>query len=81
MTGMTTQPPAKQPSRNRLALILVIAVYPVITIVLYALAPFTDGWAVWQRTFLVAPIMVAVMVYTLIPFVQRNFRNFLAPQA
>ena len=68
----------KAPSRHRLALILILAVYPVITAVLYALGPFTEGWSVWQRTILVAPIMVAVMVYGLIPFVQRNFRPFLA---
>lgn len=69
--------PSRAPSRHRLAVILVVAVYPVITAVLYALGPFTHGWPVWQRTFLVAPIMVAVMVYALIPFVQRSFRAFL----
>lgn len=70
-------PHPRAPSRHRLALILIVAVYPVITAVLYALGPFTPGWSVWQRTILVAPIMVGVMVYGLIPFVQRNFRPFL----
>lgn len=69
---------AKPPSRHRLALILVVAVYPVITAVLYLLAPVTEGWQLWQRTVLVAPIMVGIMVYTLIPFVHRNFRSFLS---
>jgi antibiotic biosynthesis monooxygenase (ABM) superfamily enzyme len=74
---MSDPKPVKAPSRHRLALILVVAVYPVITAVLYALGPFTESWHVWQRTFLVAPVMVAAMVYGLIPAVQRNFRRFL----
>lgn len=67
----------KAPSRHRLALLLVVMVYPVITTVLYGVGPFTQSWSLWQRTFLVAPIMVGVMVYGLIPFVQRTFRGFL----
>lgn len=68
---------AKAPSRHRLALVLVFAVYPVITGVLYAIGPFTDGWTIWQRSMVVAPTMVAIMVYGLIPFIQRNLRTFL----
>lgn len=69
----------RPPSRHRLALVLVVAVYPLITGLLYALGPLTQGWSLWQRTILVAPIMVAAMVYGLIPFVQRNLRAFLTP--
>jgi antibiotic biosynthesis monooxygenase (ABM) superfamily enzyme len=69
--------PVKAVSRHRLALVLVIAVYPLITAILYALAPLTDGWSVWQRTLVIAPAMVGIMVYALIPFVHRTFRSFL----
>lgn len=74
---MPDPPQPRTPSRHRLALILVLTVYPVITAVLYGLGHFTQEWSVWQRTLLVAPIMVGVMVYGLIPFVQRTFRSFL----
>lgn len=72
---------APRPSRHRLAMVLVFAVYPLITAVLYALAPITAGWSTWQRTILVTPIMVLAMVYGLIPFVQHQFRAFLAPMS
>lgn len=71
------EPAPRAPSRHRLALILIVAVYPVITSVLYLLGPFTDGWSVWQRTIVIAPVMVGVMVYGLIPFIHRTFRPFL----
>jgi antibiotic biosynthesis monooxygenase (ABM) superfamily enzyme len=74
-------PAPPKPARHRLAAILVVAVYPVITALLYGITPVTEGWTLWQRTLLVAPTMVVVMVYALIPFVQRQFRSFLAPQA
>ena len=65
------------PSRHRLALLVLVGVYPLITAIIYAVAPFTAGWEVWQRNLLVAPIMVAAMVYGMIPFIQTRFRAFL----
>ncbi|WP_309085573.1 hypothetical protein [Chelativorans sp.] len=68
-------------SRLRFAFILVFGVYPLITGLLYVVFPLTDGWALWQRTLLVVPIMVACMIWGLIPAVQRFFRGFLNPPA
>ena len=73
---MTNQPPDRLPSRHRFALVMVLAVYPVITAVLYALAPFTQDWATWQRTMLIAPIMVLSIVYAVAPGVQWGLRKY-----
>lgn len=65
------------PNRNRMALLVLIGVYPIITAILYLVGPLTAGWQVWQRTLVLAPLMVVVMVYGLIPVIQARFRSFL----
>jgi hypothetical protein len=49
------------PLRFRFALLVVIGIYRLITAMLHGLAPLTFGWAVWQRTLLIAPLMVAAI--------------------
>lgn len=66
-------------SKPRFALLVLIGTYPLITAVLYVLFPLTVGWAVWQRTLIVAPLMVSVMIWGLIPTVQKVFRGFINP--
>ena len=58
-------------SRYRFTVVLAIVVYPLITAILYAVAPFTEGWSIWQRTLVVAPVMVITMVWGVIPAVHR----------
>lgn len=41
--------------------------------------PLTDGWQIWQRTLLIAPLMVALLIWGLIPTVHRRFGGFLNP--
>lgn len=66
-------------SRPRFALMVLLGVYPLITALLYIIMPLTDGWTIWQRTLLIAPLMVSAMIWGLIPAVQRVFRGFLNP--
>jgi len=66
------------PSRVRLAMLLVVAVYPLITTLLYILTPLTDGWAVWHRTLVIAPIMVCSIVFLVSPTIQRHFGWYVA---
>jgi antibiotic biosynthesis monooxygenase (ABM) superfamily enzyme len=66
-------------SRPRFAVLVLLGVYPVITALLYVVFPLTDGWTIWQRTLLVAPMMVATMVWGVIPAVQMLFRGFVNP--
>lgn len=67
-------------SRRRFALLVLIGVYPLITALLYLIFPLTDGWLIWQRTLVIAPLMVMIMIYGLIPGVQKAFRSFLNPK-
>lgn len=84
MTDSTTAPAAARPAapsaaaRARLALLVMVAVYPLITAIIYAVAPFTEGWPVWGRNFIVAPLMVVAMIYFVIPTIQKRFGRFIA---
>lgn len=66
-------------SRPRFALLVLLGVYPILTAILYLVAPLTQGWTTWQRTLLTAPMMVAIMVWAVIPTVQKRFRAFINP--
>lgn len=66
-------------SRLRFALLVLLGVYPLITAILYVVFPLTQEWQIWQRTLVIAPPMVSIMIWGLIPGVQRMFRGFLNP--
>lgn len=72
--------PANVPfmARTRLALLVLVAVYPVITGLIYLVGPFTSDWPVWERNFIIAPLMVIAMVYFIIPTIQARFGRFVA---
>ena len=70
-------PAPRKLSKLHLALALLLPVYPLITAILYIVLPLTDGWTTWQRTALIAPIMVFAMVFVITPFVQKRFANFI----
>ncbi|TIT03528.1 MAG: hypothetical protein E5W72_02640 [Mesorhizobium sp.] len=76
---MTSTAAATRFSRPRFALLVLAGVYPLITAILYAVFPLTEEWEIWQRTLVIAPLMVSIMIWGLIPGVQRMFRGFLNP--
>lgn len=76
---MTTTLTPTRFSRPRFAFLVLLGVYPVITAILYLIFPLTVGWPVWQRTLLIAPLMVAIMIWGVIPSVQSQFRSFINP--
>ena len=65
-------------ARARLALLVLIGVYPLITAIIYAVAPFTEGWLIWERNIVIAPLMVVAMIYFVIPTIQKRFGKFIA---
>lgn len=67
-----------RPSKLRLATIMLIAVYPLITAILYIVLPLTNGWPTWARTLLIAPVMVASITYIIAPLIQRHLGWFIA---
>lgn len=74
---MSAVKPSGQFSRLRFAAAVLAGVYPVITGLLYLVLPLTEGWAIWERTIVIAPIMVTVMVFVLIPAIQRRLAFWL----
>ncbi|MEN8837036.1 MAG: hypothetical protein ABF243_03740 [Celeribacter marinus] len=72
---MTT--PTRKPSRLRFAAFVFCGVYPLVTATIYALAPLTTGWEIWQRNLIMVPIIVICMVYGIIPFIQRRCGRWL----
>lgn len=72
---------ARRFSRPRFAALVLAGVYPLITALLYLLLPILQGWAIWQETLLIAPLMVAMMVWGVIPTIQTRFRAFINPLA
>jgi len=72
-----TNSPSRKLSKLHFALALLLPVYPLITAILYIVLPLTDGWTTWQRTALIAPVMVFAMVFVITPFVQKRFANFI----
>lgn len=68
---------ALRPARSRQFLVTLIGVYPIITLILYLVLPLTAGWPIWQTTLIVAPTMVAIMVFWLIPQIQKRFSGFI----
>jgi antibiotic biosynthesis monooxygenase (ABM) superfamily enzyme len=76
---MTTSLAPTRFSKSRFALLVLIGVYPVITVILNLIFPLTVGWSIWQRTLIIAPLMVTIMIWGVIPVVQKQFRSFINP--
>ena len=70
-----------QPSRPRLALLIGLGVWPVITALLYLIRPISQGWPLWLTTLALTPAMVIIMVWGLLPAIHRLFGGFLRPKA
>ncbi|MBK1795345.1 hypothetical protein JHL21_12645 [Devosia sp. WQ 349] len=65
------------PARVRLALLLTIAVYPLVTLGLYALGPLTQTWELWQRTLILVPVVSSSLAILISPFINRRFAKFI----
>jgi len=72
--------PRPVPSKFRLALLMLAAVYPFVTAILYILMPLTENWPLWARTAVLAPVMVFSIVYGIAPVIQRRFAWFILRQ-
>jgi antibiotic biosynthesis monooxygenase (ABM) superfamily enzyme len=65
-------------SRLRMALIMTVFVYPIVTLYLYILMPLTAGWEMWQRSLVLVPFMATTIVLLIVPFITRRFGAFIA---
>lgn len=65
-------------SKLRMALVMTLAVYPVVTLYLYILMPLTPGWDIWQRSLVLVPFMATTIVMLIVPFISKRFGAFIA---
>ena len=65
-------------SRLRMALVMTLAVYPIVTLYLYILMPLTPGWEMWQRSLLLVPAMATTIVLLIVPLIGKHFGGFIA---
>jgi antibiotic biosynthesis monooxygenase (ABM) superfamily enzyme len=73
---MTPLSPRKL-SRVRYAAALTIGAYPVITGLLYGLGPIIAEWPIWEKTLAIAPLMVPLMVWGVIPLTHFWFHRLI----
>ena len=62
-TPSSTQP--RKPNRPRFSFFVFLGVYPLVTALIYALAPFTAEWHIWQRNLVMVPMIVGSMVFVI----------------
>lgn len=65
-------------AKLRMALVMSLAVYPVVTLYLYILMPLTPGWTMWQRSLILVPFMATTIVLLVVPSITRFFGAFIA---
>lgn len=68
MSNSITVPP---PSKHQLAVMIWIAVLPTLLILNYALGSLIGDWPVAGRTFVLATVAVPIVIYGLMPQIQR----------
>jgi uncharacterized protein len=76
-----TQPRPSAPPRYKVAVIIWLAIYPALTVTLVLLGPILEPLPLYLRTFVVTAFLVPIMVYLLIPGMQRLFANWLRPES
>jgi len=77
---MSEPPPPHGPlSRPRLALAMMLGVYPIITGLAYLIFPLTPDWPIHARTLVLVPLMVLSVVYVVTPAVHRVAGRWLRP--
>ncbi|MCE1237244.1 MAG: hypothetical protein LWW93_12920 [Hyphomicrobiales bacterium] len=69
------------PPKVRFALCVMLGAYPLITAILFALAPVTGDWPIALRTLVIVPMMVSGMVFGIIPLVHRWAGGWIAAGA
>jgi antibiotic biosynthesis monooxygenase (ABM) superfamily enzyme len=77
-SAVDNRPPGPVP-RYKMAVIIWLAIYPALTITLALLAPVLNPLPLFLRTLVVTALLVPIMVYVLLPTMQRLFATWLRP--
>ncbi|GAA0992252.1 hypothetical protein [Subtercola frigoramans] len=73
-TTATAKPSApKPPSVHARALITWIAIFPLVTVGFFAIAPFASDWNPVLRAFVLSVVVVPVAVYLVVPQLMRLY--------
>lgn len=65
-------------SRARMALLMSLAVYPVVVTYAALISFLTPGWEFWQRSLLIVPLLATTIVFFIVPFLTTRFGGFIA---
>ena len=74
---MSTGQKRDETPRWRFAIIVWIAIFPMITLTQYLLDPLIKDWAIWQKTLLLTLIEIPYAVFFALPILQGVFKGFL----
>lgn len=66
------------PARARMALLMSLAVYPVVVGYATLISVFTPGWEFWQRSLIMVPLIATTIVFFIVPFITTRFGAFIA---
>lgn len=65
-------------ARARMALLMTLAVYPIVVVYATVIGMLTPGWEFWQRSFILVPFMATTIVFVIVPFITTRFGTFIA---
>ena len=65
--------PPSQPSVHARAVITWIAIFPLVTLGFFAIAPFANNWNPVLRAFVLSVIVVPIAVYLVVPQLMRGY--------
>ena len=68
------------PPKHKMALVTWLAVFPLITLVNYLLAPRLEWMPIWLRSAIISALLVTLMTSAVMPFMTRRMAKFLYPE-
>jgi uncharacterized protein len=82
LPGQDTHPaaPPAVPPRWKMAVVVWLAIYPTLTFLLWLAGPTIASWALALRTLTLTAVLVPLMVFLLLPAIQRLLAPWLRPR-
>ena len=68
----------RRPPKYKVAVVTWLAIYPLITITLAVVQPVLEGAALPLRTLVLTVVLVPLMVFVMVPVLQRVLRGWLS---
>lgn len=68
----------KQVPKYKTALLIWVAIYPTINLLFWILGDLLNSFPIYFRTFILTVILVPLMVYVLLPLLNKTFKKWLS---